>query len=57
MGWFSGMFLAALALALATGRAYFRGFVARAENPWRYWSIVGCYAALAALEPLVAWVR
>ncbi len=40
MNWFGGVFLLALALALATGRAYFRGFTGRAEDPRRYWSIV-----------------
>ncbi|MCU0896110.1 MAG: hypothetical protein MUC55_01265 [Burkholderiales bacterium] len=57
MSWFGGVFLVALVLALATGRAYFRGFAERSEEPRRYWSIVGCYAALAAFSLAVAWLK
>jgi hypothetical protein len=57
MNWFSGVFLVALLLALATGRAYFRGFVERDADPRRYWSIVGCYAAIAAFGPAIAWLK
>jgi len=41
------VFGAALVVALVTGKAYFRGVVERDEDRWRYWQIVGCYAALA----------
>jgi len=57
MDWFGGVFLAALVLALATGRACFRGFAERTENPRRYWAIAGCYGALAAFGFAVAWLR
>jgi len=57
MDWFGGVFLAALVLALATGRACFRGFAERTENPRRYWAIAGCYGALAAFGFAVAWLK
>jgi hypothetical protein len=41
------IFGAVLVVALVTGKAYFRGVVARDEDRGRYWRIVGCYAALA----------
>ena len=41
------VFGALLIVALATGKAYFRGVYARDENPRRYWTIVGCYAVLS----------
>ena len=47
MDWFPLLFLAAAAVALVTGRAYFRGTVARADAPARYWSTVGGYVAIA----------
>ena len=51
MDWFSGVFAVAALVALATGSAYFRGVTKRAEDPSRYWSIVGGYVALALLLP------
>lgn len=47
MDWFPLLFLLAAAVALLTGRAYFRGTVERADNPRRYWSTVAGYLAIA----------
>jgi hypothetical protein len=57
MDWFSALFATAAVLALLTGKAYFRGVTARAENPARYWSIIGCYIALALLMPVLRLLR
>jgi hypothetical protein len=57
LDWFSGVFLLATVLALATGKAVFRGVTERAEEPARYWSIVGCYLALALATPVLNAIR
>ncbi len=51
MARFGGLFAVAAMVAFTTGNAYFRGVTTRAEDPSRYWSIVGGYAALALLMP------
>ena len=51
MDGFSGLFAVAVVVALTTGSAYFRGVTTRAEDPPRYWSIIGGYVALALLLP------
>ncbi|MCB1553375.1 MAG: hypothetical protein KDJ14_06165 [Xanthomonadales bacterium] len=53
MEWFSAIWLFALAFALVTGKAYFRGFYAREDDPRQYWTICGCYIVLAALMPVI----
>lgn len=49
MDWFGLFFLGAFTVSIVRGKAYFRGFVERETDPRRYWSILGCYLALAAL--------
>lgn len=53
MDWFGVVFSVAFLLALLTGKAYFRRVYDRDETPAMYWQIVGCYAALAALGPVL----
>jgi hypothetical protein len=53
MNWFSGIFMLALVVSLLTGKAYFRGVYARAENPRMYWMTVLSYALLAVLIPIL----
>lgn len=54
LGWFSGLFLFAAIIAVATGEAYFRGAVRRDDNPRDFWVTVACYLALALLAPAIA---
>ncbi|HEX5739004.1 MAG TPA: hypothetical protein VFY22_10870 [Hydrogenophaga sp.] len=53
MDGFGLVFSVAFLLALLTGKALFRGVVDREESPSVYWQIVGCYAVLAALGPVL----
>ncbi len=48
MNFLTLIFSGFLAVALVTGKAYFRGVYARDDNPRRYWTIIGCYAVMAA---------
>lgn len=57
MDWFSAIWLFALAFALITGKAYFRGVVERASDPAEYWTICGCYVVLAALMPVIRMLK
>ncbi len=57
MDWFGVVFSVAFLLALLTGKAYFRGVVDREESPSLYWQIVGCYAVLAALGPVLRLIK
>ena len=53
MDWFSALWFTALAVALLTGKAYFRGVVDRRESPTDYWVICACYIVLAAMMPVI----
>ena len=53
MSWFSALFVIATVVSLGSGYAYFRGLASRRDDPARYWSIIGCYLALALLMPLL----
>lgn len=57
MDWFSALWLFALAYALLSGKAYFRGFYARDEQPRQYWTICACYLVLAALMPVLGMMK
>jgi hypothetical protein len=53
MDGFGLVFSVAFLLSLLTGKAYFRRVYDREETPAVYWQIVGGYAALAALGPVL----
>jgi len=55
--WFSALFAVAAMIAIASGKACFRGFTVRSENPSRYWSIIGGYVALALLLPALRLIK
>jgi hypothetical protein len=57
MDWFGVLFSVAFLLSLLTGKALFRRVYDREEAPAMYWQIVGCYAALAALGPVLRFFR
>ena len=57
MDGFGLLFSVAFLVALLTGKAYFRRVVDRDEAPALYWRIVGCYAALASLGPVLRFLR
>ncbi|MDO8904938.1 hypothetical protein [Hydrogenophaga sp.] len=57
MDWFGMVFSVAFLLSLLTGKAYFRRVYDRDEAPSMYWQIVGCYAALAALGPVLRFFK
>lgn len=57
ISWFTALWAVAIAIALMTGEAYFRGSIRRDEDPRQYWVTIGCYAALALLEPVLVAIR
>ena len=57
ISWFTGLWVAAIVIALVSGKAYFRGTIRRDDDPRQYWITVGCYGVLALLEPLLVVLR
>ncbi|MBD8526722.1 hypothetical protein [Pseudomarimonas arenosa] len=57
MDWFSALWLTALAIALLSGKAYFRGVVERQYDPGQYWTICACYVVLAGMIPVLRAIK
>ncbi|MBS0319048.1 MAG: hypothetical protein JSR18_00780 [Proteobacteria bacterium] len=57
MNFLSVILGAFLVVALLTGKAHFRGTASRANDPYRYWTIVGCYVVLVLAGVVFAMMR
>lgn len=57
MDWFTSLWLTALAVALISGKAYFRGVVDRRAEPKDYWIVCACYLVLAGLMPVITLLK